>query len=256
MSKMNPRSISYNRQNCKVLVVCSNGERSSQLRQCMKTLGFGEVSAAPNHTESIERFKFRKFTHVMFDAASKEMPVYDFVKLLLDLDEECILIAVSESPRVDDVFGLLRSGARHFLVVPFTIDALEDVLLEASEGPPLSEAVLNAPDRNTALTGVILNTLYRQTVLMRQAREYPTAARELEWQTRKLEQSIDMAKMFCEGDDDALVEALVEGCIARANVAATRLGRTRKKLRSKRQSGAEGEGDEDDEEEEEASPSA
>lgn len=246
MSKPSGKSISYGRQGFKVLVVCANGERSSQVRQCLKNLGFSEISAAPNHIEALERFKFRKFTHVLFDAVSKDMPANEFVAQIAEMDKDSIMVAVSESPRVDDVFGLLRAGARHYLVVPFTVDSLEEVLVEASEGPPLSDAVLNAPDRNTALVGVILNNLYRQSVLMRQAREFQSAARELEWQTRKLEQSVDMAKLFCEGDDDKLTEAIVDGCIARANLAATRLGRTRKRLKTKRESS---QGDDDGEEE-------
>ena len=120
------------------------------------------------------------------------------------------------------------------MVVPFAVSTVEDVLLEASEGAPLSEAVLNAPDRNSALVGVVLNNLYRQTVLMRQSREFESAKRELELQTTKFIQSVDMARLFCEGTDDDLLEEIVEGCIKRANVAASRLGRTRKKLKNKR----------------------
>lgn len=228
------KKFSYSRGNYSVLVVCSNGSRSNQVRQALKTLGFAQISAAPTHVTALERFRTRKFSHVIFEASGSDMPALDFVKAIMELDEESCLIAISEQPRVDDVFGLLRAGARHYLVVPFTVNSLEEVLTEAIEGAPLSEAVLNAPDRNSALVGVILNNLYRQTVLMRQAREFETAARELTAQTAKMIQSVDMAKLFCEGTEEDMLNEIVDACIARANVAASRLGRTRKKLQNKR----------------------
>ncbi|MCB0345669.1 MAG: hypothetical protein KDD66_11165 [Bdellovibrionales bacterium] len=228
------KKFGYARGNYSVLVVCQNGSRSNQIRQALKTLGFAQISAAPTHVTALERFKVRKFSHVIFESSATDMPPLDFVMQLMEMDENCCLIAVSEQPRVDDVFGLLRAGSRHYLVVPFTVNSLEEVLTEAIEGAPLSEAVLNAPDRNSALVGVILNNLYRQTVLMRQAREFETAARELTAQTAKMIQSVDMAKLFCEGTEEDLLNEIIEACIARANIAASRLGRTRKRLQNKR----------------------
>jgi PleD family two-component response regulator len=242
----NKASLAYNRNSFSVLVVCARGDRSNQVRGALKTLGFTQISAAPSHVTGMDRFKSRPFTHIFFDALSTDMPALEFVKAVAEIDQNCTMIAISEEPKVDDVFGLLRAGAKHFLVTPFAVDSLEDVLISASEGPPLSDAVLNAPDRNTALAGVVLNALYRQTVLMRQAREFATAARELELQTQKLMQTIDMARIFCEGSEENLLAEIVEACIQRANLAASRLGRTRKKLQSRR-GGADGlDGDEEE----------
>ena len=241
-------SLAYNRNSFSVLVVCCKGERSNQVRGALKTLGFSQISAAPSHVTGMDRFKSRPFTHIFFDANGSDMPALDFVKSVAELDDKCTMIAISEEPKVDDVFGLLRSGARHFLVTPFAVDSLEEVLMSASEGPPLSEAVLNAPDRNSALAGVVLTALCRQTVLMRQAREFATAARELEFQTQKLMQTVDMARIFCEGSEENLLSEIVEACIQRANLAASRLGRTRKRLQSRRigADGLEIEGDEEE----------
>ena len=174
------------------------------------------------------------FTLVVFDALSTDMPTIDFVNQALELDENMLLIPLSGEPQVDDVFGLLRSGARGFVVLPFTVDTLEEVLVRAQDGPPLSDAVLNAPDRNAALVAVILNNLYRTSVLMRQAREFDSAKRDLEKQQYAFIESVELAGLFAEGTEEELVEAIIEACIARANTAATRLGRTRKRLRDQR----------------------
>lgn len=234
---------SHARQSIPVLVVISNGTTSNQVRQALKTIGFSTISAAPTHINALDRIRGRDFPLILFEATATDMPPLDFVIQTIALDANSIMIPLSAEPRVDDVFGLLRNGARGFLALPFTVDTMEQVIMRATEGPPLSEAVLNAPDRNAALTGVILNNLYRLSVLQRQAREFPTAAKELERQHIGLIESVDLARLFCEGGDDALLEKIVEGCINRANTAATRLGRTRQKLKKKRQvedNGAEG----------------
>ena len=231
-----------------VLIVTAIAARGNQLRAAMKTIGFNQISSTNSHVEGVARSRYRPFSHVLFDARGTDMEAVEFVKQVFDNDEKTLLIAVSEEPRVDDVFGLLRNGARHFLVIPFTVDTLEGILKDAKEGPPLSDAVLNSPNRNAALTGVILNSLYRQSVLMRQAREFATAKRELEREAMKLMQAVDMALMFCEGNEEDLIHEIMEACITRANTAASRLGRTRKKLATLRSH-------EDGEEEGEPTPS-
>jgi DNA-binding response OmpR family regulator len=222
------------RQQIPVLVICANGTVSNQVRQALKTVGFSMISAAPSHVTGVDRIKGRDFALILFDAVGSDMPALDFVTQAVGLDSNSTLIAISAEPRVDDVFGLLRNGARGFLALPFTVDTVEEVIMNASEGPPLSEAVLNAPDRNAALVGVVLNNLYKVSVLMRQAREFSSAARELQRQQYSLSESMDMARLFSEGGDDLLLEKIVEGCINRANTASTRLGRTRKKLQKER----------------------
>lgn len=236
-----PKNLNWKhaRQNIQVLVVTPSGTTSNQVRQAIKTVGFSAVSAAPTHIAALDKIRSRDFPLILFDAVSTGMPTVDFVTQTMEMDPNCIMIPISGEPQVDDVFGLLRNGARGFLALPFTVTTLEDVVMRATEGPPLSDAVLNAPDRNAALVGVVLNNLYRTSVLMRQAREFPTAAKELERQQIMLVESMDLARLFCEGGDEALLEKIIEGCINRANTAATRLGRTRQRLKKQREIGDE-----------------
>ncbi len=234
MSGKHNYNFAHARQAIPVLVIAQNGTTSNQVRQALKTIGFSMISAAPTHVSGLDRIRGRDYGLVVFDASSTDMPALDFVTQAIGLDDSSFLIALSGEPRVDDVFGLLRAGARGFLALPFNVDTLEEIVMRATEGPPLSEAVLNAPDRNAALVGVVLNCVYKVSVLMRQSREFASAARELERQQYSLAESMDLARLFCEGGDDALLEKIVDGCIARANTASTRLGRTRKKLQKER----------------------
>lgn len=228
------KALRHDRGHYSVLVVCASSTGSSQVRQALKALGFTQISTAPSHVVGIERAKTRNFTHVVFDAAGTDMPAGDFVEQILSFEENAIMLAVSLQPRIDDVFGLLRKGARHFIVPPFTTEVLEDVLTTATEGPALSEAVLNAPDRNGAFTAVILNNLYRLSVAMRQSREFESAKREVTGYNFQLRESVEMAQLFCEGEALDLRDKIAEACILRAKDASTRLGRLRKKLKKTR----------------------
>jgi DNA-binding NarL/FixJ family response regulator len=241
------KSMSHDRGGFSVLVVCTKGATSSQLRQALKALGFSQISAAGTHIAALERAKMRPFTHVVFEAKSTDMPAHEFVTQIIEHEDSAIMIAISDEPRIDDVFGLLRAGARGFLVPPFTTDMLEEVMTQATEGPTLSDAVLNAPDRNGAFTAVILNNLYRLSVAMRQSREFESAARDVKNYNYQLRESVELAQLFCEGGDLDLRDKIIEGCLNRAKDAATRLGRLRKKLKR-------GRVDEDGNEIEEAAP--
>jgi DNA-binding NarL/FixJ family response regulator len=228
------KKVANERNHCKLLVVCAQGMASTQLRQALKALGFPQISAAPSHVAALDRAKSRPFTHIVFDAKSSDMPAIEFVEKMIELESSAIMIAISDQPKIDDVFGLLRAGARHFLVPPFNTETIEAVLVRASDGPALSEAVLKAPDRNAAFIAVVLNNLYRLAVSLRQAREFPSAARDVQFYTYAFRESMEMLSLFGEGGDDQLREAIMEACINRAKDAATRLGRLRKKLKRDR----------------------
>lgn len=239
------------RSSATVLVVSKNGNVSNQVRSALKSLGFAKLSAVGSHVQAIDRIRSRSFNLVIFEAAGVDMPALDFVKQCAELDASQLLIAVSGQPRIDDVFGLLRAGARGFIVPPFTVDSLEAVMLRADEGPPFSDAVLQAPDRNAALSSVVLNNLYRVATLLRQCREFESARRELERFRQALHEGVELARMFCErGNEEVLRDKIIEDCIARANTAASRLGRTRQRLQRERrqaqETGDEAEQDEAD----------
>jgi ActR/RegA family two-component response regulator len=246
------KNAGYDRTRCSVLIICGNGTTSSQLRQALKTLGFAQMSVAPSHVAAIERVKTRPFTHIIFDAKQTDMPPLEFVSQIMAIENSAIMVAISEQPRIDDVFSLLRAGARHFIVPPFNTETVEEVFTRASDAPALSEAVLNAPDRNGAFTAVILNNLYRLSVSMRQAREFQSAVRDVRNYKCQLQESLELALLFCEGNENDLREKIVEGCLSRAKDAATRLGRLRKRLSKQRVS----EDGEEEEMEEEDNPAA
>ena len=232
-----------NRTAVQTLVICRNSQTSNQLRAALKTMGFSRLTACGTHVSGLERMKVRNFQLIMFDAAYIDMPVSEFVAQSIALDKTAIMIAISAEPKIDDVFSLLKSGARAFIITPYTLEGMEAIIVRAGEGPPFSESVLQAPDRNAALSGVVLNNLYRLSVLMRQAREFQSALKEVQFYKCALSESVELARLFCEGgNEEILRDRFMEDCCCRADSASSRLGRMRQKLqrdRGKDEGGAE-----------------
>jgi CheY-like chemotaxis protein len=214
-------------------------ENAQQLQLALKSLGYGRIVSVSTHGQALERINSiahgKKFSFVLFDAKDSDIGAHDFVKAALHLEADSILIPTSHEPHIDDVFGLLREGARAFLVLPFTPEVLEDISESAQEGAPFSASVLRAKDRNIALVGVVLHCLYRLAVSMRLARKNPSRNSEVEAFRNAFHESVDLARMFCmDGDKERLRETIIEECEKRANIASTRIGRTRRKLAQKR----------------------
>lgn len=234
-----------------VLVVAGDRHVMSSLRQSLASLGFESISGAANHGQALDRVRTRTFPLILFEAGDTNLPTRDFVLAVRRLDEESTLIALSAAPRIDDVFELLKVGARSFLVTPFTTVTLEEVVSRAVLGPPFSDVILDASDRDAALAALVLNNLYRLATAMRHARAFSTFGGHVQAYRAALHESSELARLFSLGGDAVLREKLVEACILRAQTAATRLGRTRLRLKRQRgqggpeipRVGGEGEGD-------------
>jgi len=229
-----------------VLIVESDANERNSMRTCLRSLGYGGISDAPNHASALERLTQRAITHVIFEAKKTNMPAGDFLKQLLETDPKIVAIPSSYEPSVDDVFDLLIMGAKGYLVKPFTVDSVEQAIVMATKGEPISDLVLNAKDRNEALVAIMMGSLDKAATILRQATKFETAKRELPKAIMNLRRSAELAKTFCRGGDEGLFAALEKFCIDRSKGPATRLGRLRRRLHGTR-AREEGEEDEDGE---------
>ena len=217
-----------------ILIVESDGMERNNMRSALKALGYGGLSDAPNHALALERLGERKFTHIIFEAKKTNMPPKEFLQRVFEGDTSTVCIPSSYEPNVDDVFDLLIMGAKGYLVKPFTIDTVESAIVMATKGEPISDAVLQAKDRNEALVAIMMSSLDKLATLMRQAEQFETAKREVPRATNVFRRSADLAKTFAKGGDEALLDAMERFCIERGKGPATRLGRLRKRLRTVR----------------------
>ncbi|MCB0329213.1 MAG: response regulator [Bdellovibrionales bacterium] len=217
-----------------VLIVETDRNERQNMRSTLKTLGFGGVTDVPNHASALEKIRERPVTHIVFDAKKTNMPPSDFVSQVLDLDPNIIMIPSSFEPSVDDVFDLLCLGARGYLVKPFTVDTVDAAIIGATKGEPIAESVKQAKDRNEALVAIMMSSLDKCATVMRQAKQFETAEREVPKARRGFQVAADLAATFAKGGEDGLIEALQKFCIERSKGPATRLGRLRKRLKTNR----------------------
>jgi len=217
-----------------VLVVESDNNDRNNMRAALKSLGYGGFSEVPNHLTALEKLQERPFTHVIFEAVKTNMPAKEFLARVLEMDPKIVGIPSSRNPNVDDVFDLLIMGAKGYLVKPFTADTLEAAILNATKGEPMAEVVLQAKDRNEALVAIMMTSLDKLATIMRQALQFETAKREIPKASSHLRRSAELAKTFAKGGEDGLFEAMEKFCIERSKGPASRLGRLRKRLQTKR----------------------
>lgn len=217
-----------------VLLVETDAVDRNNMRTALKSLGFGAFSDVPNHLAAFEKLQQRQFSHIIFDARPTNMPVKEFVQKVLEGNPKIIAIPSSFEPDVDDVFELLIMGARGYLVKPFTMETFDEAIVNATKGEPIAEVVLNAKDRNEALVAILMQSLDQVATVMRQAQQFETAQRELPRAMSVFRRSSDLAKTFSKGGAEGLLDALEKFCIERSQGPATKLGRLRKRLQSKR----------------------
>ncbi len=222
------------RNKAEILIVESDNSDRNNMRTAIKALGYGGISDAPNHAAALERIQQRRFTHIIFEAKRTNMPPREFLQKVLTLDAATVCVPSSYQPNVDDVFDLLMMGAKGYLVKPFNADTVEQAIIMATKGDPISDAVLTAKDRNEALVAIIMSSLDKASTVMRQATQFETAKREIPRAMATLRRSAELARTFAKGGDEGLVVALEKFCIERSKGPATRLGRLRKRLKTTR----------------------
>ncbi len=222
------------RANATVLIVETDRNERQNLRAALKSLGYGGITDVPTHHAAIEKMQERKITHIIFDAKKTNMPTTEFVEKVLEFDEEVTLIPTSFEPNVDDVFELLCLGAKGYLCKPFTTETVDAAIISASKGEPIAESVKQAKDRNEALVAIMMSSLDKAATVMRQAQQFDTAKREIPKVVQTFRTSAELARTFAKDGDDGLIKAMEEFCIERSKGPATRLGRLRKRLKTKK----------------------
>ncbi len=218
----------------KILIVEPEQQDRSSARSALEQMGFGHVHFVSDHAQGLAAISEREFTHVVFSAKQTMMPVQEFLAKLLRLDPAIVALPASRDPKTDEVFDLLAAGARGYLVKPFTAESFEQSIAIATKGESLSEVILQAEDRNRVFAALIASGLDKVSVAYRQAGSLSIARKSLPKATADLKVSVDLAKMFSKGGDDALQKALIDFFIELSEDPATKLGRLRERLKNER----------------------
>ncbi|MCB0325828.1 MAG: hypothetical protein KDD69_19750 [Bdellovibrionales bacterium] len=207
----------------------------AKMRQVLAELGFCRVGGAPNHIAALDRLTGRSYRLVFFDAAPTNMPTEHFVRQAARIAPEAVLVALSGDPSIDDVFTMLRHGARAFVRLPMSVAQVEQVLFRAVEAPPFNDTILQAADRDRALATMVLNNLFRLSEIMREVRTHPHLSFDESRKRASFHESVYLARTFSQGGDLVLRERICDECCVRSERPSTRLGRVRIRLRQARE---------------------
>jgi DNA-binding NtrC family response regulator len=218
----------------KMVVVCANTQKLNQYKYITKTIGFPHVEGYSSHSYALSQITPNTVSHLLFDARSNDMDVVAFVEHMFSTQRNITQVAITEDPVIDRVFDLICRGARGFLVPPVNLSTCESILISATKGPPFSEELLEAKDRNKAFAEIILKNLYRLTVALKQARQSEAAEEYVLKFSQALDESVELARMFHEHSLAHLQAKIVEGCLWRADEERTRLTKVRDNLKKAR----------------------
>jgi len=217
------------RRQASILVVDSDTAMRNSLRHALISLGFDDLHDAPDSNSALEKLETKEFTHVIFEAKNTTMPAVEFLARALEKNNLLIAIPTSYEPTVDDVFDLIISGARGYIVKPFTSGSIDEVMVWATKGEPISEAILHTRGRNEALASLVLDALDKLAIVLRQAERFQTAKFEIPKRQAVLHKCMDMARTFAKGGDPELRSTIVQLAIERSEHIETRYASFRKR---------------------------
>ncbi|MBX6315605.1 MAG: hypothetical protein IRY99_22230 [Isosphaeraceae bacterium] len=217
-----------------MLLIEPDADDRCRIRSALAALEYGAVCDAQTHIQGLERILQRPVTHVIFDARTTDMAASAFLYKALEVSPEIVAIATSGSPEADAVFDLLIQGARGYAVKPLTTESLDQAIVMATKGDPLSDAVREATNRNEVLVGAMINNLDKVATLVRQARQFDTAKAEATKAMAAFRRSADVAGTFAKDGEEALRQTVEEMCVARGQGPASRIGRLRARLKTNR----------------------
>jgi DNA-binding NarL/FixJ family response regulator len=220
---------------CSILIVMPEGPESNGIFEILKGLNFGRVSRTQSHAKALLRVQDELFTHVILDSRPTDMTPTDCIKSLLRKDEDIKCIPASYQPALDDVFSMLMAGASGFVVFPFSINTLEDMITWSIKGYKIPRELLVAKNRNRALVAIALNRLDQLADTIKDGPNYRLSKSSLADNTVRFKIAGELLKVFPEGGIDSILEELTEFSIERSKVFNTRLGKIREKIDKSRE---------------------
>lgn len=227
---------SKERKNACILIVDGDTSVRHTMRQSLLSLGYNTIFDAPDPALALQKLEEADppFTHVIFESKNTRMPGRDFLISVLEVDKDIIVIPSAYDPTVDDVFDLLIVGARGYICKPFTTGGIDESIAIASKGEPLSDALSYARSRNEALASVILSSLNKLALIMKQAKKFKTARRELPSRQASFRRAVDLGMTFAKGGPPALRDTLIRLCLQRCESPAAKIGRVRTRTEDKK----------------------
>ncbi len=218
------------------LIIEPDINEREKMRMALLNNNFMNMSHTNSHMQGLTTLLSRNFTHIIFSATDTNMPVKEFISKALNIAPDIIALPASFNPNADEVFELLQLGARGFLIKPFTTETLDMGVLMATKGDRLSDAVLQARDRNEAFSALIAANLDKLATALRQAKKFDTPDKEIQRLKNNLRNAMQVGKLFAKDGEEALALRMTEFFVELSGGPASNLGRLRRRLKKQRKS--------------------
>ena len=206
----------------------------NRLRALLLGQGYASVTEAADQKGALQRLGERSFTHIIFSLEDTQIPAEDFARRVRNLDSKTVLIALHRGAEGDVMFSLLQNGVRGFMVYPLTAENVEAAMAQATHGKPVPDAVLQASDRNRALSNMVAASLDEAAEAVREFGYESRREGELCSALQSFRRTVRVARTFAAGGLHNLLENMQQFFIDRAPQPLTHLGKLRRRLKTHR----------------------
>lgn len=194
-------------------LVCEPDRFSRQsLRQSLIQLGYGRISDVCGTDAALEMLEEHSFTHVILEPDQSLISADNLIRLITELQPGTTLITLLSQPTIHDVFQMLASGAKGFLVKPYSVASIDEAITTATVVERIPDVILEAENPTEALTTLILSSLDKLAIIKRQARKFKTAEYELPRRQLAVQRAIRLAHQFLECDDETFHQLITDLC--------------------------------------------
>lgn len=180
------------------------------MRGLLANIGVSQVGTASTHGRALTKLDQESFSHCIFSPNETDLSAAEFVEKVREKCPDLVLLVTSEQATAGNIFDLLKLGVRGFIVRPVHTDALEQTLAEVNRIGNIPKVILEAEDRNEALSEMIAGALDEFVKLLRQARKFESAKHSIPDALKRLRSVVALGRQFCDGGEEKLQEALIE----------------------------------------------
>lgn len=112
----------------KVIIADDAKFMRAMLRDILEDLGFDVVAEAPDGRQAVQRYLELAPDLIMLDISMPEMSGLEACRTILQHDPSARVIMVSALGQRDEVLASIRSGAEDFVIKPFDVERVEEVV--------------------------------------------------------------------------------------------------------------------------------
>ena len=112
----------------RVLIVDDSNFQRNSLKKVLEDLQFEVVGTAENGLIAVTRYKELKPDIVTIDMVMPLMGGLDCLRLLKQIDPDVAAVMVSSVSSEEAVVHCFREGARHYILKPYEVKKVEEVM--------------------------------------------------------------------------------------------------------------------------------